>query len=532
MDAHRVRRLAAVLVTSQLRSGRTTSDPRSFLGRPELIGVVDLVLVVAAAGLLAPAVLSSSWPTATFRAPVEALLPFLPLAAAGVVLIAGTMFELTTTAKFAGSDAANWMPIRPSEYVAASASAIAYSYSPAIALLFGGLLPVAYVEGLFPAYLLAAVLSLIALFEGAVLVEMVRAFSSRAGSVGSGRRGAATFVVRAVILILVILLLDLALNPVFLLGAVQRLSSFPVIAAAIPFFWSSRALAAWNAGDPLLAAAFSVGQVGFVALLGWWAALLRVRYWVPAPAEFEVGEHRYASSHPILAGLGLSRPETAIVSKDLKGYVRRRELLPLLVVPIVLVLLLAIEGGSFGLLGTIVWVGWVAGFFGLLLSSTSVGQERRALQLLFAFPISPRSIFRAKATAVLLPVLLGSALTSIAVSVFFHFPATAAFGTVVLTVSVGGILVLWGLVFASRYSDFQDRPRPQFVRPSAMIAASLSGLILLVTIVVPGAYALATPTSGALGFGLAAAGIALVAGTVAYLLARAGFDTLFRELPF
>jgi hypothetical protein len=532
VNLRKVRRLAGVLVASQLRSGRSTSDPKSLLGQPIIVAIADVGLFLIAF-LVLTAALSGSLPAAaTWRSFVGGLLPFLPLGAVGVVLVAGTSFELMSNARFAGSDAANWMPVTPSEYVAASASAIAYTYSPAIALALGGVLPLALAAGLVPVYLLTALLCVVSLVEGAFLVEMVRAASNRAGSVGSGRRGAATLVARALAIVFALLVLDLALNPLILLAAIDRLSAFPTIAAAIPLVWSSRALAGANAGDAPAAAAFTAGQIVFVVLLALVAGELRRRYWVPSPSEIRLGEHRYAAAHPVLAGLGLNRSESALVGKDLRGIVRRREMLPFLTVPVVLVLLLAIEGSSFGTFGLLLWVGWVAGFFGLLLAATSVGQERRGLQLLFAFPVTARSIFRAKAASVLIPVLIGVVAMTVGVGLWFHFALSTLAGAVLLTATVSVVLVLWGLVFASRYSDFQERPRPQFVRPGAMIVATLSGLVLLSAIVVPAAYVLSTPSPMSDALVLVAFLAAAVGGIAAYLLARAGFDRLFRELPF
>jgi hypothetical protein len=521
-----------VLIASQLRSGRSTSDPHSLLGKPLIIAVADIGLFVAAFTLLALGLDSSAASASTWRPIVVDLLPFVPLAAVGVVLIAGTSFELMSNVRFAASDAANWMPITPREYVAASATAIAYTYSPAIAVVLGGVLPLALVAGLLPTYLLAAALSVVALFEGAFLVEMVRAASNRVGAIGSGRRGAAVIVVRALIAILVILLLDLALNPIILLRFVDTLSDFPTIATVVPLFWSSRALAEAVDGSPALTAAFAAAQVAFVALLAAIAGFLRERYWVPTPAEVRLGEHEYAARHPFLSGVGLNRAESALVGKDLRGYIRRREMLPLLVVPAVLVLLLAIEGSTFGEFGLLLWIGWVAGFFGLLLSVTSIGQERRGLQLLFAFPVGPRSVLRAKITSALIPVLIGSAAMTVGVGLFYGFPYGTLAGALALTAGVGVVLVLWGLVFASRFSDFQERPRPQFVRPGAMIAATMSGVLLLGAIVVPGAVALSSPSGFSLDLAGVSVAVAIAAGTGAYLLARSGFERLFRELPF
>ena len=532
MELRKVRRLASVLIASQLRSGRSTSDPTSWLGRPAILAVADVGLFLVAFGALTAAIHGSTTPTAVWRSVVVGLLPLAPLAAVGVVLIAGTSFELMSSAKFASSDAANWMPILPREYVAASVTAIAFTYSPAIALVLGGIAPLAFAAGLGGAYVVAAVLSGLALFEGALLVEMVRALSNRASSIGSGRRGTATVVLRAVLLIVVIVLLDLALNPLILIQFVNSLTGLPAIVGLVPLFWSSSALTSALGGHVLDAVAFVGAQVAFVALLAVVAGDLRKRYWVPVPVEVRLSEHRYAEGHPWLAGLGLSSSESAIVGKDLRGFVRRREMLPLLVIPIVLVVLLAVEGSGFGRFGLLIWVGWVAGFFGLLLAATSVGQERRGLQILFSFPVSARSVFRAKAAGALIPVLVGVVAMAVGVGLFFRFSVVDLVTGLVLALVAAVVLVLWGLVFASRYSDFQDRPRPQFVRPGPMIAATFSGIVILSAIVVPGAYAIAAPSAASVDFGLAATGIALAAGTVAFFLARSGFDRLFRELPF
>ncbi|MGA8303417.1 MAG: hypothetical protein WA691_05085 [Thermoplasmata archaeon] len=532
MELHKVRRLASVLISSQLRSGRSTSDPRSFLGRPVIIAAVDAIVFLAVFAIAWPIVSSLPLGSNALLAAANGVIPFLPLAAVGIVVIAGTMFELTATAKFANSDAVNWMPITPGEYVASSSSAIAYTYTPAVAFLLGALLAFSIVEGTIATYVLAVLLTGLALFEGGVLVEMIRSVSTRASSVGSGRRGPAIFVVRAVLLVLIILVLDLALNPVFLLGAVQRLSAFPTLSGAIPLFWSSRALSEWIAGQYVLASAFALGQVAFVVLLGAIAGRLRMRFWVPSPAEIRMQEHRYTGEPGLLSHVGLSRPETALVSKDLRGLVRRREMTSLLVVPVVLVLLLLIEGADFGTYGTVLWVGWVAGFFGLLLAVTSLGQERHSIQQLFAFPLSARNVFRAKSTSVLLPVLVGAFAMSLGVGLFARFAALSTLALVLLTVGAAAVLSLWGLVFASRYSDFQDRPRPQFLRPTAMIAATGSGVALLAVIIVPGAFAVVDPSGTTVAFAAASAGIALAVGAAAYGLARSGFEGLFRELPF
>jgi len=532
MNFHRVRRLSSTLVASQLRSGRSGSNPRGFFGRAVVIALADVALFLVAFGGAEAVVRTSSLTSAQLALLVDTTAPLLPLVAVAAVLVAGVMFELTATVKFSGSDAANWLPITPSEYVAASSSAIAYTYSPAIALFLGALLPLAWAAGVVPTYALAAALSALALFEGAVLVEMVRATTQRATALGSGRRGSATFVLRAVLLIVLILAFNLAFNPVFLLGFLQQFSSVSILTALVPVFWSTRAISEWVGGAAYVGAAFALGQAAFVGMLVYLAGELRVRFWVPAPTEVRLSAPSPQRGHPILDALGLSRPEAALVSKDLRGFVRRREMLPTLVVPIVLVVLLFVEGGTIGRFGSVLWVGWVAGFFALLLAVTSIGQERRSLQSLLAFPITARAVLRAKATSVLFPSLLGAVAMALTVGALFGFSPLEYFGLVLANGAGAVVLALWGLVFAARFSDFQDRPRPQYLRPGAMLAAMGSGMVILFAILLPASYAVLVPSPSTVVLGLEAALLAVAVGALALYWARTGFDRLFRELPF
>jgi hypothetical protein len=532
MDVHRVRRLATVLVASQLRSGRSSSDPRSFFGQPSLYAVVDVVLFLGILGLSLGALRSSSLTSSETAALGNALFPFLPLIAVGVVLIAGVMFELTTTSKFAASDAANWLPVTPAEYVSSSATAIAYTYSPALALTFGGLLPFAIYGGTEGLFLATVGLSVLALFEGALLVEMVRSATQRASAIGAGRHGQVSLLLRAVVLVVVILVIQLAFNPVFLLGVAERLSAVGLVTSVVPLFWSTQALTQWAAGDLVLGAVFALGQVGFVALLVYLAGELRVRYWVSTSTEVRLEAHRYAARNPIWALVGLSAVESALTAKDLKGLVRRREMLPTLVFPFVLMILVVAEGTAFGGFGSVLWVGWVAGFFSLLIAGTSLGQERRAFQSMYAYPLSVGNLVRAKAAFVLVPSLFVSVALTLVVGIYFGLPPGSVVGVLLLLVTVSVVLTFWGLVFASRYSDFQDRPRPQFLRPGGMLLATGSGTALLFGMLIPGTVALLSPSSASVPLLLLCAGLAVGFGGLAAAWTVSGFRTLLRELPF
>jgi hypothetical protein len=535
MELHRVRRLAWTLVASQLRTGRSSSDPKSFLGRPVLIGAVDAGLFLGAFLFVFAAIRTSPVSPSTLGDLSETFLPFIPIVAVGVVLVAGIMFELATTSKFAGSDAANWLPITPGEYLLSSVSAIAYTYSPTVALALGVFFPVAVLGGQSALFVATSVFAVAALVEGAALVEMVRAVTQRASEVTAGRRGQVNLVVRAVVLVLVILVLQLAFNPLFILGAANQLSVVGLVTALVPFFWPTQTLAQWVWGDQAAGTAFAVGSFLFLGALLYAAQDLRERFWAPAPVEAELETHEYARRNRFLAFLRFNGAESAMVSKDLKGLFRRREMLPTLVVPIVLAVLVLVEGPVLGVLGpfiSAVWIGWVAGFFALLVSGASMGQERRAVQSLYAFPLGARSLVRAKAMFVLVPSVTTAVALALLVGFAFGMSLLEVGGILLLVVAAAVVLTFWGLAFASRYSDFQERPRPQFLRPGAMLLATGSGMVLLLAIIVPGTMAMLLPSSFSLLLGLVSLLLAVAAGALAFHWTNSGFRDLMHELPF
>ena len=103
MDARRVGRLARILIVSQLRSGQSRSDPTAWTGEARLIAFVDVLLLATAAALAFLAIRLASIPVEMLATVVKEIAPFAPVLGTGGVLIAGLMFELSTTA---GSPAA------------------------------------------------------------------------------------------------------------------------------------------------------------------------------------------------------------------------------------------------------------------------------------------------------------------------------------------------------------------------------------------------------------------------------------------
>lgn len=538
MNLHRVRRISETLVASQVRAARTGTDPTGFFARGSSILVYDLVVFVLTV-YVSEAVIRALAATQPGIPAAAASLgePILPAIALGAVFVAGILFELTTTARFAASDAVNWLPVTPSEYVLASTIAVSYSYSIALAAALGVGAGIAIASGSWAAYAVAAPLSVVALGEGGVLIEILRSVTQRASTVMGRRSGRVTILLRIVVLVLVVLAFEILVNPELLIRFFPSAGLVQTLAPSVPLLWGTAAVFAAGAGDLLRTGVFAAGQVALAVLFAALAVELRGRFWSVAPTEVQLEVHAYGERHPVLSAVGFGRAGAAIAAKDLHGLTRRRELVPMLVLPIVLgaIGLLGVGGSSPGTAPAftpILWVAWVSGFYALLLSTTSIGQERRGVQHLYALPVDPGTVFRAKAgTVVLLGLAFGLVWSVALVGIYRLAPiAVAALALLVVATVFEGTFL--GLAFAARYSDFQERPRPQYLRPSAMFAAMMTGIVLLFGTIVPILFALvqsAHPAAPELAGGLAAA---LLAIAVSYWSARTGFTALLREVPF
>jgi predicted permease len=233
--------------------------------------------------------------------------------------------------------------------------------------------------------------------------------------------------------------------------------------------------------------------------------------------------------------------EAAIVRKDLKGFTRRRELLPYLALPVVFVALIVVQqtttpGFRSGMPNTVYPIWLMGGIMTIIVAATSVGQEGKAILNIYASPVSPRVFLRAK---LLVASLFGMA-TILAMLVVSSVLASASVAGFVASLLVSIVIVVEcvfiGLGVATRHPDLQERPRPRFVQPAWLMLAILLGILLAFITAFP--LVLWPSISGYLeGIGLSydsAVGLGLAFGCVvcviAYRWARSGAVKLLNEL--
>lgn len=525
--------LAKILILSQLRAGRNKNGNSSIWERPTFILAADAVAFslswLAAFEILSylPMTLGSVIETTT-----QQVLAFLPIFVLAFVVLAGVMFELNTSSKFASSDMVNWLPISKSEYVAASSVSVAYSYSFYLFIAAGITLALSIQAHLLFAWLVSCALSTVSLFTGGLIIEILRASVNRAYSAMSRKSGRAALLVRIALVLVVIVAFQAVFNPNLLFSLMGGVVGALDASFIVPLVWPSLTIFAVIGGDVARSMVFGLLTAVFVALMFLVAVVVRSRYWCPSPATVAfAGTHGYAPRQSRLGMLGFSNAEASIVLKDLRGYVRRKELLGFLAMPFVLAVVLLfqdITASSFpGVSGAPWMVALFVGFSAVYLSASSIGIEGKSFLNVFLVPLDAKELVRAKATSSLV-LALGGALTMSATATLLFGP-NLGFLLRVLIVSVAVSIqsVFVGLCFATRYSDFAERPRPRYVSVSGMIMAMIVGTAALLITSSP---TLLLPESQSLLSVLSSAVLLAFVSVLAYRYSLKGAETVMTEM--
>jgi hypothetical protein len=206
--------------------------------------------------------------------------------------------------------------------------------------------------------------------------------------------------------------------------------------------------------------------------------------------------------------------ESAILRKDLRSLVRRREMARFLAIPFVLAISMGISffpmGGQSmtdvsGLLVIIpLYLLPIAIFVGLL-SMTSIGQEGYAVWNLYAAPVKPSGLLRAKMLfAILLGLLFGVGMLAI---LSFLLRSLATYFWLVLALGVAVVFEesAVGMFFAARFPDFREMIRSRYVGVwgslmgmlVAIVSAMLTSAPLIISVMV---YGMILPQLAIFGF--------------------------------
>lgn len=457
-----------------------------------MIAFLDVVLFAVPFALLmsilplVPAKLMSS------VRPVEInSLIVLPVLLTSAVILAGILFELGQASGLASSEAVNWLPVSPREYVVASTFSVVFTYSPLLFISLGVTVPLAVNIGMLSIVPFFILISVLAFVWGAVIIEALRSVMNRISTTLYKKSGRLGVILRIVLVVILLVVVQIALNPYILYAALSSIVAGVNFAWFIPVIWPSVAVVYLMTADVARTTVFALLSLFFTFLIFEAATRLRIRYWSPVPVTITLS----TSTIYVPQGrsfLWLDPIAFAVASKELRSLTRRREMARFLAVPVVIVvasLLPVLTSGSnpkTSLSGVSLFLlAEVSLFLPMMLSSISIGQEGRSIANLYMLPISADELVLGK---LFLPwIFSGAGILAIALLMQFLSPVAAGLFLAALVAAAFNMMVqgYMGLGTGSRYPSFDAGPRARYVSLAGFLIEFVMGGLATLAILTP-----------------------------------------------
>lgn len=510
-------------------------------GNPRIILALDLGLfgLLAVAGYFLFSGFLPETTQLTLTGIATEALSGIPVATASSVILFGIGAEVTQPIQSANTDLVSWLPISPAEYAAGSTISLSYTYSFIPTILLGLTFGPAIRLGSITFWAATAIMSVISLVIGGSVVDLLRALTNRISHTFYRKGGQSGIFLRLVLTIAVLVFFEAIFSGRTMVYLFQSVNRAVETAWFLPVAWPSLAAIEAQEGRTSIAVGFGVLSLAFAFSLFGVDAICRARYWTPVPISVKLAAKPYVLSRMRIVLPGFSSAELAILRKDLRSLVRRREMSRFLAIPILLIVSMGISfiplsGAAFPeqpqLFATIplylIPIGAVCG----LISVTSIGQEGSAVLNLCVAPIGAGRLLKPKLILTVFVGLLFSVGLLVVLSEFIR--VVSGHGAVLL--ALGGIVVLedsgLGLYFGARYADFRETIRSRYVSVRGSVFGSFIGTFLLILTASPVLFSILLLGTMSFQCTVLACLMGVVIFVLAWYLAERQVDLLLRNM--
>jgi hypothetical protein len=367
-------------------------------------------------------------------------------------------------------------------------------------------------------------------FLGAFVLEAVRALMNRTSGVLGGR-GRAALYLRMLLSLLLMASFYFLYNTEILFRIVGWFSGNVNRAWFVPLLWPSLVVISFMGADFVGVVVYSALSLATTSLAFVVSARLRSRYWAPAPVSYRMGSPGVSITGRGGFGLlGFSAPVAALIRKDLRSLVRRREMWRVIIMPFLFVMYTFINA-EYSFLwdptlsplertARLAGLGIVAILFALYMALSSIGQEGGSFDNLRGPPLTAWQITKAKVAASFIPAAALFSLLLLVLLAVIRPP----WEMVVAFAVVGALVVLeaalCGMIGGARFPSFREVPQALYFTPLGSILGMFILLVAALGTVAPVSLSVAGSLPG-LGLTWATVISTTIAAFVCLILYRA-----------
>ncbi len=423
-----------------------------------------------------------------------------------IVLVFAFVFTLLQQIQVSGIKATGqvmyWLPITWQEQTMASILSNLLGLPIALVLGIGtGIIVYGAFNGLILQAILTSFVLLATAFMASTLAEVLRLLQMRFTGAVYKSSGKAAIWVRLISTIVIFIVFYTVyfyvINGTGALTFFRTVQQIQSVAWFVPFIWLSLTIGNVFSGMYLLSLVYIASAALFIAALYFLAVKLNQLFGLYEPPAINLQKSGvYAPKTGFLGKLGLSSSEAAIIRKDARAFTRRREMVSIFIVPIIMIILPIMQsfgvtgtsGGAQGIEGLIfgsVIFFLPAGFTALLLGEVMIGEEGQSVWRIYASPISPKSLVKAKMfflTFFSTIILIVSGVIGV---IFYHTSwevSIAAFlGGFFVLLAVGTV----SLTIGFKGPDFSQTRRARMVRQEWSLIGLVVGAVVGVGVLAP-----------------------------------------------
>ncbi len=536
--------LSSALLKSYFRTNRG-ARVSSFSGL-RLVLLIDAALFLAPVALfqyvlsILPQELIDLLPAVVIQGMIS-----LPILMTSAMIVSGLILELGQGSAISSSEAVNWLPISPREYVASSAISTSSLYSAFLAMAAGVTLPFAANLGLLYVWFLVMLLSALSLLLGAFIVEVLRAVMNRVSSTAYKKSSRFAMATRLIAVIVLLSLVQIAFQPYFLYWVLGGIVGGVEVAQAIPLVWPSIAVISLTRSQPLQASIYTALSAIFTAAVYELASQLRRRYWSPVPISISFNDSTgYVPSNSSGIGFGFSPLASALAMKEFRALLRRKDLARYISIPVLLAVsftvpTLASPSDMSGRAPELFLAAFIPYLVPVLFSTITIGHEGNSVINLLSLPVKPNELIMGKLT----PTWVISSVATVGIITLMEAiaPIGPADAFAVILVSLIAVFMnsFIGLGVGARWPDYTVGSRSRYLTMRGyLIGFTLSGLATIIVytplaihLVTSGGVRGQAPGSGLDLFPMLALSVVIgaVLTTLSYIYCRRGVVRLLSD---
>ena len=333
-----------------------------------------------------------------------------------IVLVISLVFTLLQQIQAAGIRASSqvmyWLPVTWQEHTAASILSNLLGLPAALVVgLTAGIIVFSAFNGLILWALLTIVIMFAAGFMGSSITEILRILQVRfTGAVykSSGRAAIWVRFIGSLLFFIVFYIIYFYITSGFT-SFITTLTSVQNAAWYVPFIWLALILSYVTRGLYLQGALFVALSALLIAGLYYLAVELNKRFGLYEPPAITVQKiGMYNPKAGFLGRVGFSNVEAAVIRKDLRAFVRRREMIGIYIAPIIMIIIPLLNSLGVTSSGTgpangpaTLIFGWIifllpTAFMAMLIGQVLIGEEGQSVWRIFASPISAKNLVRSK----------------------------------------------------------------------------------------------------------------------------------------